>query len=74
MGHGRRALEGLGLEVELEQVGAQRFVLCLGFRSWLIKEYFLRYREQIADVTVRLGDPAPPVCLLYTSPSPRDRS
>ena len=41
--------------------GANRFVLCLGFKSWLIKEYFLRYREQIADVTVRLGDPAPPV-------------
>ena len=41
--------------------GARRFVLCLGFKSWLIKEYFLRYREQIADLTVRLGDPAPPV-------------
>jgi glucose-1-phosphate cytidylyltransferase len=41
--------------------GAKRFVLCLGFKSWLIKEYFLRYREQIADLTVRLGDPAPPV-------------
>ena len=39
--------------------GANRFVLCLGFKSWLIKEYFLRYREQIADLTVRLGDPAP---------------
>ena len=41
--------------------GAKRFVLCLGFKSWLIKEYFLRYREQIADLTLRLGDPAPPV-------------
>ena len=41
--------------------GAKRFVLCLGFKSWQIKEYFLRYREHIADVTVRLGDPAPPV-------------
>ena len=40
--------------------GAKRFVLCLGFKSWLIKEYFLRYREQIADLTVRLGDPGPP--------------
>ena len=35
-------------------------MLCLGFKSWLIKEYFLRYREQIADLTVRLGDPGPP--------------
>ena len=41
--------------------GTQRFVLCLGFKSWQIKEYFLRYREQIADLTVRLGDPSPPV-------------
>ncbi len=40
--------------------GAQRFVLCLGFKSWQIKEYFLRYREQIADLTVRLGDAGPP--------------
>ena len=40
--------------------GSRRFVLCLGFKSWLIKEYFLRYREQIADLTVRLGDPGPP--------------
>ena len=40
--------------------GAQRFVLCLGFKSWQIKEYFLHYREQIADLTVRFGDPGPP--------------
>ncbi len=40
--------------------GSRHFVLCLGFKSWLIKEYFLRYREQIADLTVRLGDPGPP--------------
>jgi glucose-1-phosphate cytidylyltransferase len=40
--------------------GAQRFVLCLGFKSWQIKEYFLRYREQIADLTVRLGEHRPP--------------
>jgi len=41
--------------------GSRHFVLCLGFKSWLIKEYFLRYREQIADLTVRLGDPGPPI-------------
>ena len=40
--------------------GARRFVLCLGYKSWQIKEYFLRYREQIADFTVRLGDHGPP--------------
>ena len=26
--------------------GFQRFVVCLGYKSWLIKEFFLRYREQ----------------------------
>jgi glucose-1-phosphate cytidylyltransferase len=40
--------------------GARRFVLCLGFKSWLVKDYFLRYREQVADVTVRLGEHGPP--------------
>ena len=35
--------------------GARRFVLCLGYKSWNIKEYFLRYREQLSDVTVKLG-------------------
>lgn len=39
--------------------GFRRFVLCLGYKSWLIKEYFLRYREQLADFTVTLGDDAP---------------
>jgi glucose-1-phosphate cytidylyltransferase len=41
--------------------GARRFVLCLGYKSWLIKEYFLRYREQGADLTVHLGEHRPPV-------------
>jgi glucose-1-phosphate cytidylyltransferase len=36
--------------------GFRRFVLCLGYRSWNIKEYFLRYRENLADFTVRLAD------------------
>ena len=35
--------------------GARRFTLCLGYKSWLIKQYFLRYREQLSDVTVKLG-------------------
>jgi glucose-1-phosphate cytidylyltransferase len=41
--------------------GARRFVLCLGYKSWLIKEYFLRYREQRADLTVQLNGDGPPV-------------
>ncbi len=40
---------------------ARRFVLCLGYKSWSIKEYFLRYREQIADLTVHLGEDRAPV-------------
>lgn len=36
--------------------GFSRFVLCLGYKSWDIKEYFLRYREHQTDFTIRLGD------------------
>ena len=36
--------------------GARRFILCLGYKSWLIKEYFLRYREHLSDVTVEIGN------------------
>jgi glucose-1-phosphate cytidylyltransferase len=35
--------------------GFSRFVLCLGYKSWDIKEYFLRFREHQTDFTVRLG-------------------
>ena len=40
--------------------GVRRFILCLGYKSWLIKEFFLRYREQVADFTVHLGSEDPP--------------
>ncbi len=40
--------------------GFRRFILCLGYKSWLIKEYFLRYREQLADFTVSLADHSHP--------------
>jgi glucose-1-phosphate cytidylyltransferase len=36
--------------------GFSRFVLCLGYKSWDIKEYFLRFREHQTDFTVRLGN------------------
>ena len=40
--------------------GARRFVLCLGYKSWLIKDYFLHYREHVCDFTIgRGGDHAP---------------
>jgi glucose-1-phosphate cytidylyltransferase len=40
--------------------GLERFVLCLGYRSALIKELFLRHREYLSDFTIRLhGDHRP---------------
>jgi len=36
--------------------GFRRFVLCLGYKSSEIKSYFLEYREQVADFTLRLSD------------------
>jgi glucose-1-phosphate cytidylyltransferase len=36
--------------------GINEFVLCLGYKGWLIKEFFLNYRAMTADVQVRLGD------------------
>ncbi len=41
--------------------GLSRFLLCLGYKSWLIKEYFLRYREHLADFTLTLTDDHEPV-------------
>jgi len=34
--------------------GHRRFVVLLGFKSWLIKDYFLRYRENLSDFTTNL--------------------
>lgn len=41
--------------------GHRRFILCLGYKSWLIKQYFLNYREQISDFTVGLKGEQSPV-------------
>jgi glucose-1-phosphate cytidylyltransferase len=35
--------------------GARRFVLCLGYKGNLIRDYFLRYREYMSDWTLRVG-------------------
>ncbi len=35
--------------------GVTDFVLCLGYKGWLIKEFFLNYRTMTADITVHLG-------------------
>lgn len=37
------------------QHGLDQFVLCLGYKGWVIKEFFLNYRAMLADVTVHLG-------------------
>ncbi len=38
--------------------GFRRFVLCLGYKGWIIKQYFLRYHEMRRDFTVAMrGDP-----------------
>lgn len=36
--------------------GFRRFIICLGYKSWSIKEFFLNYREEVADLTVMLGE------------------
>lgn len=42
------------------EAGFRRFVLCLGYKGREIKEYFLRYRENLSDFTINLGsDEAP---------------
>ena len=35
--------------------GVSEFVLCLGYRGWQIKEYFLNYARLSSDLTVDLA-------------------
>ena len=35
--------------------GLNQFVLCLGYRAWVVKEYFLNYAAMTNDVVVQLG-------------------
>jgi len=37
--------------------GIDQFVLCLGYKSWAIKEYFLNLRAQLSDLTISPGSP-----------------
>src|SRR5438128_5105835 len=39
------------------QHGLNDFVLCLGYKGYIIKDFFLNYEARMNDVTVRLGDP-----------------
>ncbi|MDD5618481.1 MAG: glucose-1-phosphate cytidylyltransferase [Candidatus Omnitrophica bacterium] len=36
--------------------GVKDFVLCLGYKGWVIKEFFLNYYAKISDITVRMGE------------------
>ena len=40
--------------------GFKEFILCLGYKSEMIKEYFFHYQWHCSDVTLRLG-PAPQI-------------
>ncbi len=37
--------------------GIKDFVLCLGYKGWMFKEWFLNYHAMSADITVNLGQP-----------------
>ena len=39
-----------------EKYGFRRFILCLGYKSDLIKRYFLDYRAEVSDFTLQMGD------------------
>ncbi len=41
--------------------GFRHFLLCLGYRGWMIKQYFLRHQEMMRDFTVTMDGSAPPV-------------
>lgn len=36
--------------------GFRRFILCLGYKAWDIKEYFLRYQENVTDFTINVSN------------------
>jgi glucose-1-phosphate cytidylyltransferase len=50
------------------QHGFNDFVLCLGYKSWLIKRYFLDYHLANADFRVDLGNPGD----LHVHPTPSE--
>jgi glucose-1-phosphate cytidylyltransferase len=41
--------------------GVKDFVLCLGYKGWVIKEFFLNYREMVSDLTIKLDRRGPVV-------------
>jgi glucose-1-phosphate cytidylyltransferase len=51
------------------QQGFNRFILCLGYKGWLIKRFFLDYHLQDADFTIDLSTPGD---VDLHGPPPRD--
>ncbi len=41
--------------------GVERFVLCLGYKGWVIKQYFLRLHEMMRDFTISMDGTDGPV-------------
>src|SRR5213594_2100176 len=38
------------------QFGFDDFILCLGYKGTMIKEYFLNYHAMLSDFSIRLGE------------------
>lgn len=38
----------------------EHFMLCLGYKGWVIKQYFLRYHEMMRDFTISMDRPESP--------------
>lgn len=36
--------------------GIKDFILCLGYKGWVIKEFFLNYYAKVSDITLKLGE------------------
>lgn len=39
--------------------GHRRFIVCLGYKGWVIKDWFLNYHQRLADITVNLASNEP---------------
>lgn len=50
--------------------GVRTFILCLGYKSWQVKEFFLNYRAMTSDFRLRLGDDTPRE--FFDAPDPLD--
>jgi len=37
--------------------GIKDFVLCLGYKGWIVKEFFLNYKAKVSDISIKLGNP-----------------